>query len=191
MNPRTRSFLVALLFIGSVSSMFAQAETVPATHPVYVFLKRMEVKHVVERYRDAVLPLSRHEVAEFLVTLRDRQDRLTSAERSILRDFLSEFQFEITGTTEGFLSVVDSNEPSFGAAVGQELTDREKFLYAMTDTNVTMFVNGLLTFDARRISGDALGSTHTEYVQFGGRIRGTIFGKLAYSVTGTNAQFWG
>lgn len=191
MNPRTRSFLVAVLFIGSVSSVFPQAETVPATHPVYVFLKRMEVKHVIERYRDAILPLSRREVAAFLVTLRDRQDLLTSAEKSILRDFLSEFQFEITGTTEGFLSVVDSHEPSFGAAVGQEFTDREKFLYAMTDTNVTMFVNGLLTFDARRISGDALGSTHTEYVQFGGRIRGTIFGRLAYSLTGTNAQFWG
>ncbi len=191
MNPHTRSFLIAVLLLAAGSSAFSQAETVPATHPVYTFLKRMEVKRVTERYRDAVLPLSRRDVADFLLHVNKRRGELTMAEQSILNDFLSEFQFELRRTTEGFLSVLDSDEPSFAAAIGEEFTNREKFLYAMADTNVTMFVNGLVSIDARRISGDALGSTHTEYVQFGGRIRGTIFGTLAYSLLGTNAQFWG
>lgn len=169
---------------------FPQAETVPATHPVYTFLKRMEVKGLIERYHDAIIPLSRREVADFLFAL-SGHDKLTTAERSILTQYLSEFQFEVRSTTQGFLSVIDGEEPSFGAALGEEFSQREKFLYAMTDSNVTMFVNGLLTFDARRIGGDALGSTHTEFVQFGGRLRGTIFGKLAYWLQGTNAQFWG
>ena len=32
------------------STLFAQSENVPAYHPVYTFLKRMEVKQVIERY---------------------------------------------------------------------------------------------------------------------------------------------
>lgn len=191
MNSPHRLLFVALVSIPLVARVYPQVETVPATHPVYTFLKRMEVKRIIERYRDAILPLSRREIADFLLHVYKRQDDLTPAEQDILNGFLSEFQFDIRRTTEGFLSVIDSNEPSFGAALREELSNREKFLYAMTDSNVTMFVNGLLTFDARRIGGDALGSTHTEFVQFGGRIRGTLLGKLGYSLLGTNAQFWG
>lgn len=186
-----RVLLLVVLVGSGVMNAFSQAETVPATHPVYAFLKRMEVKNVIERYHDALLPLSRREVADFLIAVFKRENDLTTAERSILSQFLSEFQFDLRRTTEGFLSVVDSDEPTFGAALAQEFSHREKFLYVLADSNVTMFVNGLLTFDARRIGGDALGSTHTEFVQFGGRIRGTILGKLGYSLLGTNAQFWG
>ncbi len=189
-------FSVRLLLLGALAGVgvvnaFSQAETVPATHPVYTFLKRMEVKNVIERYHDALVPLSRREVADFLIAVSKGENDLTAAERSILTQFLSEFQFDLRRTTEGFLSVVDSDEPTFGAALLQEFSNREKFLYVLADSNATMFVNGLLTFDARRIGGDALGSTHTEFVQFGGRIRGTILGKLGYSLLGTNAQFWG
>jgi hypothetical protein len=151
----------------------------------------MEVGGMIERYHDAILPLSRREVADFLIAVFKRENDLTIAERGILAQFLSEFQFDLRRTTEGFLSVVDSDEPTFGAALAQEFSHREKFLYVLADSNATMFINGLLTFDARRIRGDALGSTHTEFVQFGGRIRGTMLGKLGYSLLGTNAQFWG
>ena len=40
-------------------SAIAQVETVPANHPVYIFLKRMEVKGLIDRYHDAILPISR------------------------------------------------------------------------------------------------------------------------------------
>ncbi len=171
-------------------TVLAQAETVPATHPVYVFLKRMDVKGLLERYRDAVLPLARREVGTHLFAIQ-KSDRLTDAERETVTDYLSEFQFEIGRSTDGFLSVVDSDESSFGDALEEEFSSREKFLYALHDSSVTMFVNGLLTLDLRRISGDALGSEHTEFIQFGGRIRGSIWEKLGYALQGTNAQFWG
>lgn len=169
---------------------YAQVETVPATHPVYTFLKRMEVKGVIERYRDAILPLSRKEVGTFLVTVK-ASSQLTESERNTAADFLSEFQYDVTGSVDGFNSVINSSEPTFGAALGEEFSNREKFLYVLKDSNVTMFVNGLVTIDGRSITGDALGSQHTEFVQFGGRIRGTIYDKLGYYLQGTNAQFWG
>lgn len=173
-----------------VTASLAQVETVPATHPVYTFLKRMEVKAVLERYHDAILPLSRKEVGTFLLTVK-ASTQLTESERNTATDFLSEFQHDITGSVDGFHSVINSSEPTFGAALGEEFSNREKFLYVLKDSNVTMFVNGLVTIDGRRITGDQLGSQHTEFVQFGGRIRGTIFDKLGYYLQGTNAQFWG
>lgn len=186
-----RLTLFLLLVACCSNDVYPQVETVPATHPVYTFLKRMEVRGVLTRFFDAVLPLGRKEVAALLMRIREADARLTSTERTILLEYLSEFQFEITGTTEGFLSVVDGDEPSLGTALREELTGREKFLYALTDSAVTMFVNGLLTIDLRRITGDALGSAHTEFVQFGGRIRGTVLNRVGYYLQGTNAQFWG
>lgn len=189
--PLFRLPVLIALVLCSVGVIYPQAETVPAKHPVYSFLKRMEVRGIIHRYFDSVLPLGRREVGGMLLTIQDKKDQLTETERGILRDYLSEFQFEITGSIDGFLSVVGGEESSFGTALREEFSNREKFLYAMSDSGITMFVSGLATIDARRISGDALGSAHTEFIQFGGRIRGTIFDKLGYHLEGTNAQFWG
>jgi hypothetical protein len=188
------SSLAAVMFVLVLvlpSLAFGQAENVAVGHPVYDFLKRMEVKGEIERYHDAVLPLSRKEIAEFLVHLKSRSPEFTNSERGYLEDFLSEFQFDIEGTMNGFHRLVESSEPSFGESVGQVFSDREKYLYAYADTNLSFFVNGILNGDVRRISGDALGKEHSEFFQFGGRIRGTIFGKLGYYLQGINAQFWG
>lgn len=185
-------FLVLMTLLWFVhSELIAQAEDVPAYHPVYTFLKRMEVKGVIERYRDAILPLSRRQVGEFLQTVRTRSDKLTTAECGWLRDFLSEFKFDIEKSTEGFHSLFGSEQPTFTQALGQELTSREKYFYAYTDSGITFFFNGLLDLDVHTVSGTALGNTNSDYLQFGGRFRGTLFNHLGYYLQGTNAQFWG
>ncbi len=191
MNLLQRASAILLLLVFISASVFSQAENLNATHPVYTFLKRMEVKGIIERYHDAVLPLARNEVGRFLLDIQKAKDRLTNAEREILTEYLSEFQFDIGGSTDGFLSVVGGSESSFGKALSEELSDREKFLFALDDSSVSMFVNGLLAFDGRGISGDALGDERTIYAQFGGRVRGTVFSTLGYYLEGTNAQFWG
>lgn len=185
-----RVTLLVLVFFG-IRPLFSQVENVPADHPVYIFLKRMEVKGYLERYRDAILPLSRKEVGEFLVAAQSHSSKLTGAERGWLEDYLSEFAYDITGSTDGFHSLFGSEQPSVGAALGQELTNREKFFYVATDSNLSFFFNGLMTLDGRGISGDALGKTNAEYFQFGGRFRGTLYGHLGYYLQGTNALFWG
>ncbi|MCW5896257.1 MAG: hypothetical protein KIT50_11705 [Bacteroidetes bacterium] len=190
MNFPTRLCVLVVLMSGLSAVTISQVETVPATHPVYAFLKRMEVKGVIERYRDAVLPISRREVGRFLLEAHD-SEHLTATERLTLADFLSEFQFDRTGSVDGFLSVIDSDEENFGRAIGEEFSHREKFLYVLNDSSISMFVNGLLTFDGRRMNGDALGTTRAEFVQFGVRARGTLLDKLGYFIQGTNAQFWG
>lgn len=170
-------------------ALFGQAENVPAIHPVYDFLKRMEVKQVIVRYHDAVLPLSRREVASFLDVVNGKRRELTSTEQEWLDDYLSEFKFDRTGSTQGF-AYLFGDSPETGGLKG-EFTQREKFLYAYTDSNLSLFTNGLLDLDARSITGDALGKNTSEYLQFGGRARGSVWGKLGYYIQWTNAQFWG
>ena len=185
------SILILAVLVATTSIVFAQVETVPANHFVYTFLKRMEVKGIIERYHDAILPLSRHEIGQFLLTTKKSDAELTTSEKGYLQDFLSEFQYDISGTTDGFHSLIESNEPTFGSALGQMFSNREKYLYAYQDSSLSFFVNGLLDFDVRRISGDALGNTHSEFVRFGGRIRGTVYDHIGYYLQATNAQFWG
>lgn len=189
---RLNRVAAAILLIMLINlTVQAQVENVPTYHPVYIFLKRMDVKGIVERYRDAVLPLSRAEVGRYLTEVEAKADRLTSVERGWLKDYLSEFQFDIKGTTQGFHSLFGSEQPTFGAALGQELSGREKYFYFSADSVASFFFNGLATVDGRAISGDALGKTRAEYFQFGGRFRGTVYEHLGYYLQGTNALFRG
>ena len=181
--------LVLLLLASGESS--GQAENLPVSHSAYAFLKRMELKGIISRYHDAILPISRKEVADFLNEIQKHEGELSSAERGFLHDFLREFQYDRAGTLEGFHTLIDSESETFGSALAGTFSDREKFLYAFADSNLSFFVNGLFSVDARRISGDALGSDRAEFIQFGGRVRGTVFGKLGYYLLATNAHFWG
>ena len=173
------------------TSAYGQAENVPVGHPVYVFLKRLEVKGLIERYHDAVLPLSRRDVATFLDRIKEKRNELTSAERTYLEDYQAEFQHSLSGETTGIQSLISSSSAPHGGTLGDLFSPREKFLYALVDSNLSFFVNGLLNLDIRRRSGDNLGGEHAEYLQFGARIRGTVYNRLGYYLHGTNAQFWG
>ncbi len=173
------------------ASSQGQVENVPATHPVYSFLKRMEVRGLIVRYHDAVLPLSRQEIASFLSHLQSQTEELSDLERDLLEQYSREFQYDATGSAEEMLSLIDSAEPSFGVALGEELSNREKFLFAETDSMFAVFVNGLLTFDTRGgWAGSDVSETAT-YVQFGLRVRSTIDRHLGLYLQLTNAQFWG
>lgn len=183
------SFLVIVVFNLAIPSfMHGQAETVPSSHPVYQFLKKMEVRGLIHRYHDAVLPLSRKDVGSFLSDLTGVTS-LSNADLGMLEDFLSEFQYETEGSLDQTVGIFGPEGES--SSPGRAYLHREKFLYRTVDSTLSLFVNGLVTFDSRFIRGDALGSENTVHVQFGGRIRGTIGERLGFLLEGTNAQFWG
>jgi hypothetical protein len=190
MIKRRFSILVAVLVLLPATA-FPQAETVPADHPVYAFLKRMEVKGLIARYHDAVLPLSRREVAAFLMESESQGSSLSGSEQERLRDYLSEFQFEIRRSVAGFAATVGSGGGLADSLSNHFWEQRERFLFLEVDSSVTLFTNLLLDGDTRGISGDALGSVKATYLQLGLRARGTLLDHLGYSVSATNAQFWG
>lgn len=169
----------------------AQVETVPAGHPVYAFLKRMEVKGHLSHYFDAVLPLSRANVAALLTEAGTHQDALTGAEQGILNDLRSEFRLELGEGIAGLSSGIDPGLEGVTGGIPALFHGSEHYLYVYRDSTVTLFVNGLLALDTRRGSGDAPGKLQSTFFQFGGRVRGTMLGHLGYYLQGTNAQFWG
>jgi hypothetical protein len=171
--------------------VLGQAENVPATDPVYTFLQRMEVRGILERYSDAILPLSRKEVGEFLLTIDRNREKLTASEKEWVDRYMDEFRLEVSGTTDGTNSLFGTSVEGMTGGTDRFFDNTQKYFYAYRDTNLTFFFNGLLTLDARAISGDAIGSAHAEFIQGGGLIRGTIYNRLGYSLQATNAQFWG
>jgi len=157
---------------------------------VYTFLKRMAVKGLIERYSETVLPMGRRDVAGYLTTIDSKRKELSGAERGWLDDYLSEFHFDITGSTDGFYRLIDPDSSAPGGIAG-EFSNHEKYLYHYHDSSISFFVNGLVDLDGRGIRGDDLGTQHAEYLQLGGRVRGSIWGKVGYEVQLTNAGFRG
>ncbi len=119
----------------------------------------MEVKCVIERYRDAVLPISRREVAAFLDVADGKREELTATEREWLDDYISEFRYDRTGSTKGFAYLFGQADSTESAGLGDEFSNSEKFLYAYTDSNVSLFVNGLLDADVRGSTATRWGRT--------------------------------
>lgn len=184
-------FAAAALTCAVLLPALAQVENVPVNHPVYLFLKRLEVKGLLRRYQDAVLPLARDHVANYLGELEGRRGELTTVEQQLLDEYRIEFEYDITRQTQNLHSLIDSREETFGGTLREFMSEKEKFLYCYADSSVSFFVDGLLTIDARRSRGDALGSEGAAFVQAGGRLRGTLHDHLGFYLQGTNAQFWG
>ncbi len=180
--------LACVVFSGTARS---QAEDVPAEHPIYAFLKKMAVERLIEGYDGTIIPISRREVAGYLKTLAGERSRLSASEQGWLDDYLSEFHYDLTGNTDGFHSLIDSEQPSTGDALLATFSNSEKFLYHTHDSTLSFFLNGLADVDVRRIHGDDLGNANAAYLQLGGRMRGTIDGKLGYFLQLTNAGFRG
>jgi hypothetical protein len=186
-----RLFLIFSLAIAIPLVLSAQVENVPVDHPIYPFLKRMELKGIIGRYFDVVLPLSRKDVAKYLVVTAQHEDQLSSAERDALHEYLAEFQYDISKSTDGFEQLFNFSDQSVGDAFMSIFNEKEKYLYVYADTNLSIFVNGLLTVDGRKSVGDALGNQHAEFIQAGAGARGTLYDHWGYFIQETNAQFWG
>ena len=171
--------------------MQGQAENVSVSHPVYQFLKRLGVKGLVERFDDAVLPFSRKTIAGYLDEINNRKDDLTRVEKDLLADYVVEFEYDLYGTIGNTHRLINSPDSSLDETVKDFFSEKEKYLYVYTDSSIVFFVDGLLTLDTRQSRGDALDHASATFVQFGGRIRGSIDKKLGIYLHGTNAQFWG
>ncbi len=80
-----KTFLLTIVLLISISSIYSQVELVPVSHKVYQFLKRMELKGVIENYNSSNLPLSRKDVAIFLKEIQEKQSNLDSSEKKVFK----------------------------------------------------------------------------------------------------------
>jgi hypothetical protein len=173
-------FLGAFICSIAMSSLvFAQLENVPVANPVYDFLKRMEVKRIIPQYPDAVLPLSRREVARLLKTIDQHRNEITTTERDVLDDFKVEFAQELGLGTENRY-VVFSGEGGVSETLSGLASEKEKFLYVWQDSANTLFTDLLLSTDLRVVSGDSRAESGASVLGLAPRFRGTLKNRIGY-----------
>ncbi len=85
--------------------VYSQTVYLPATHPVYQYLDKMEAKQIIVDYRDAVKPLSRAQIAKNLMRIDTSNSGLTTVERNEFKFYMEEFHDELI--MAGFAGEID------------------------------------------------------------------------------------
>ncbi len=176
------------LFVPAI--VFAQAEHVPANHPVYDFLNRMQILGEIQSYSRSVLPLERKEVTLYLRRLTAANLNLSGTDRALLDKYAVEFISEADGVQQR--AELFAAHDSFGNFVDDLFSDKMKYLYtwASSDRSTTFFMEFLGSAEYRTIlqKGSA---NNVSLGQVGGSFRGTIGGIVGYGLQSTNGTTFG
>lgn len=156
---------------------FSQTELVHVSNPVYDYLKRMQLKHVIPEYNSSAAPLSRKKISAYLLIIKSNENILNSVDKKILDDLMVEFEYDMYGSVKSQSSLFKRN------GFENIFNDRkEKHLYFYSDSGNTFYSNLNLAFSQRGSSGDSLGKNSITLGQIGLDLRGTLFNAVAYSL---------
>jgi len=185
MGTNKIKYFVLLLFF-CTSLTFAQAEYVPSDHSVYEFLNRMDSYHLLNNFNSFERPFTRSQIARHLSAVIPNQNELTQIDRDILRDYITEFEFDLYGNTTNSSSLFSSSGYNF-------LSQKEKYLYFTADSAgsglFVNFISSLQNIPYYNYSDET--SANASFVQFGGILRGTLLKKFGFMIQGTNGKVWG
>ncbi len=173
--------LFAFLFL---SISFAQVENVPAEHPVYPFLKQMQIEGILKNYDDVVLPLSRAKVIAALKAVDNKKSALSPAEISFLNRMKEKFGLNRSEMNQP-LDVFDGFPSKFWSNLS---ADKEKHLYHYFDDKISFYIDPLLEFKfiySKEIKREAY------LFNYGGKIHGSYNGWLGFYLQGTNGNSGG
>jgi len=173
--------IISILLISS--QVYSQLEFAPVSHPVYDFLKRMSLKEVIMDYNSASLPLSRQKISDYLVIVESNRVKLNKTEVKMLNDYLVEFSYDINKNMNRSYSLFTSIK-SFSVFDN----DRQKYLYAFSDSNVSFFWDATGFISQRSSKADSLGNNSILLGEIGTRFRGTLFNSVGYYLRMSNGQ---
>jgi len=184
---RRASIVLVLLLatLVTVQRAVSQRELVPADHPIYKFLLRQQLEEHISGFHWGMLPLSRKEVTEFLRTLRTDSVRasLSETDQKILSDYCVEFSQDLDHTDTQSAPLIP--DWRLGSVFSDE---KQKSLYAYTDSSVTLVVDALGDVSRRETWGDSLGRGHASLGELGVRFRGTLHDRLGFYLQATNGS---
>lgn len=176
MNKNKYSFFLFVLFFVVSSTVFTQVEMVAPSDKIYDFLDRMLENKIIFTYSSSMAPISRREIAKYLVEILDNKAKLTPTDKKFLNDYMVEYEYDIYHTLK--------NKSAFFSDLkfADIFSDKkQKYLYTASDSNSSFFWDGMA--DIRYIggSGDSLGGKpHVLLAKIGTRIRGTLFNSVGY-----------
>lgn len=172
------SVLSVLIF---TSKSYSQVELVSPTHPVYNYLERMMTMKIIPDYNPANVPISRESVSNFLKIIKDNTNKISLVDKKILKDYETEFEYDMTGAVNKSSSLFKKFKNIFS-------DDKQKYLYAYTDTNATLFFDGLGSLSQRESRGDSINRHSITLGEAGFRLRGTLYNSVGYYLRASNGQ---
>jgi hypothetical protein len=178
-----KKFLITTIFIVLADLLFSQVELVPPSHPVYDYLKRMQLLNILDDYNSSVVPISRQQLADYLKIINEKKAKLNSLDKSLLRDYYIEFEYDINRTINSSYALFKKFN------VNDIFSDKkQKYLYNYVDSNASLFfdVNGFLS--QRNSNGDSLGNHSISLAELGIRVRGTLFDAVGLYLRMSNGQ---
>jgi hypothetical protein len=205
-----RIFVVAVMLVGG---LFAQTVFTRVDHPVYGLLSRLDARQIID-FNSEVLPLSRMEIAQLLLSIEVSRDKLNPLELQELWFFREEFALEVAkyqssevasapqnphrrgeGYTPEVASIIlpSTSRRGVGGEVGEgsigEVPERF-WLFAYTDDQFALRVSPLAGYGVRSVAGE----TNTirwpglKFFGYGGDWFGASFEYVDFGETGSNTD---
>ena len=159
----------------------SQVEHVIALHPVYEFLSQMEIRGFTPHSSLTYLPLEKKQIVSMLNDIRKNENKLSSAEMSVLQHFEKEFEIIPRENTVLIYSDTDTNQIIFSGLI----SDREKFIYHYDDKKHNVNFLPLANFEAIFEKSDTASGSVT-LGNLGFRLHGTLSALVGYNLQVTN-----
>jgi hypothetical protein len=171
-----------LLLIADYS--FGQVELVDVRNPVYSFLKRMQLKEIIPDYNSSAIPVSRGQVGKYLSAIKNNINKITSTDKSLLKDYEIEFEYDMSGKTNDQNNLFTKNGM-------QNIFNRnkQKHLYFYTDSTKSFFGDFTGALSLRGSSGDSIGDNSIFLGAPGLQVRGTFYHSVAYFLAVSKGYF--
>lgn len=172
--------IVSFLIVSCLmSEVFAQQETVPLDHDIYLFLKEMKVKQIITNIHEDNPSMSRYEIKTLLKEAKQKQDELSNTEQNLLSKYSDEFLDKEMDKSNTFQIFGSSENAS--SDLSDILSDKIKYSYLFKNESANLFFNilgrGQYGHQFEPVTNNA------ELYDIGIRMRGTLFQKLGYSMS--------
>jgi Capsule assembly protein Wzi len=147
-----KSFLlpIPILIIINVSTLFSQTVYEPVGNSVYDFLERLSEKGIIE-YHDEVKPVSRKEIAEFLIEAGKDSAMLTGLDKEDLVFYDKEYADDIDLITKRASYKLPSSEFLSSGRTGRLR------LFGYRDSSFAMYIDPVMGIEA----GSEYGASYT------------------------------
>jgi hypothetical protein len=172
---------LCLVFIFFSQNIYSQSELVPSSHPIYDFLKRMQLTGIINDYNSSMIPISRKEVANFIKRA-EGSPLLSKTDRKILEEYKIEFEYDLFGTLKNSATIF--KKPDGKSFFGNKV---QKYLFSYVDSNASLFLNISGNLMQKSLKSDA-GDRSILLGDLGFDVRGSLYGKVGYMLRYNGGQ---
>ncbi len=170
-----KKFILISFLIIAVNNSFCQVDNIDTGHPVYDFLKELQVRNIISGYSDAVLPLSRGDILSKLLEAENSR-KLNQGDREYLARMIELIDPESRIGTDIF--------DGFPGKLFQNITrDSFKHIYTYNDSTLSFTINPLAGI---KYLYSGWYKDYALLINFGGKFRGSYNGWLGFSIGAEN-----